>query len=274
MTDTATAPADTAKRTATQVSLELGTPPRFANARVDLEQIAVRDFGTPPSDELVRSVEALGVLEPVILDPNTDDGSFRVIDGRRRVLAAKRNELGDVPALVLESGDIGLLGSVIPLAANDPRDPNPIIELESIEELMRQRSGIALPTIAGELGVKLKTLRQRMKLAVLEYQFRDAWRAGKFGTKVGEAIARCDDEQRRELLRRLEAAGTVTIEDVKQARRIGVETHQRTLAADRKYARAREDLEKIRKALYLDLGEKHEVMQALDDAIDGLKELE
>lgn len=258
-----------------QIALDLGAPPRFSFERIAVGEIHVSGFGAPPSDKLVTSIGTLGVLKPIILEPDGGpNGTFAVIDGRRRLVAAMRNELEDVPAFVLVGGDLDLHGAAIPLATNDARDANPIIELEAIEEIIRQRPGISLPTIAKELGVKLKTLRARIRLSGIRSELRDAAKAGQFGTKVLEALARCDEIAQSELVRRLDANGTITIEDVRDVKKTGVRDHQRELPGDRRYTRAIERLEEVRKDLFLELGEKHEAMVAIADAIDALRELE
>lgn len=254
-----------------QPSLELGAPPRWSFQMIDVAMIEISGFGSPPEDGLVRSVETAGVLQPILLDPNGET-TFKVRDGRRRLLAAIKCDRTEIPALILESGDPDLWGAALPLQANDVRAPNPIVELEAIEDLIRQVPGISLPTIAHALGVKLKTLRARIRLSSLRHELRDAWKAGKFGTKVGEGAARCDEPQQAELMHRLEANGTLTEQDVKDVRKIGVRTHQRTTTEDRKIPRAVEMLEKVRKDLFLELGGKHPAMVAIDEAIEALKD--
>lgn len=250
-----------------QPALELGAPPRWTYAVLDIEKVTVDAFGSPPEQGLIRSVEAMGVLEPILVD-----AEWRLLDGRRRLVAAIKAELAEIPALVLVSGDYALLSGTVPLAANDPRASNPIIELEAIEELLRQVQGVSMPTIANALGVSLKTLRARIRLSSLRHEIREAWKAGKFGTKVGEAAARCDEMQQAELVRRLEAEGTITIADVKDVRRVAVSTHQRTTVGDRKVERAVEELTKVRKDLFLDLGDKHPAIIAIGEAIEALQD--
>lgn len=264
-----TAVPDEKKRPAAQ--LELGPPPEWAEASVPIAQIRVEDFGTPPSGELLRAVNVHGVLVPVLLDGSKQDG-YRVIDGRRRVLAAIECEIEAVPARVLKAGEPAMLDPALTLATNDAASANPIVEFEAIEELMAAAGGsLTLPAIANAVGVKLKTLRARMKLSALCHELRDGWKDGKFGTKVGEACARLNADQQREVVRRLEATGTVTMDDVKAAKRVGVESHERTLPADNTVKRAIAELGKIRGELFLALG-KCDALEALDDAIAALEE--
>ena len=50
-------------------------------------------------DELVESIQANGVLTPVILRPD-DEGTYEMISGHRRMHAAKRAGLTVIPAII------------------------------------------------------------------------------------------------------------------------------------------------------------------------------
>ncbi|MBW2967275.1 ParB N-terminal domain-containing protein [Candidatus Woesearchaeota archaeon] len=52
-------------------------------------------------DTLSKSVEVLGILQPVMVTP-TEDGRYRLITGHRRTRAAKKVGLPEVPAIVVE----------------------------------------------------------------------------------------------------------------------------------------------------------------------------
>lgn len=255
-------------------TLDLGAPPRWRDQGVDIDEIRVEAFGSPPSDELVRQIGIAGVLVPILVREH-EIGGYEVIDGRRRVLAAIRNGIDEIPARVQVSGDVDLFPPAIALETNDAASPNPIVELEAIEELIRQVPGIALPQIAKATGVRLATLRARIRLSSLRSELREAWKAGKFGTKVGEAAARCDDIQQNELVAVLNANDTLTEEDVKRVRKGGVQGHLRTARDDRWKERATELLEKAKKDLYLSAGESaRDAIDAIEAAVKLIEELD
>lgn len=58
------------------------------------------------SEEFVRSVKNLGVLLPILVDPNT----CVIIDGRRRYKAAKAAGLVEVPVVCIDHADAGMVG--------------------------------------------------------------------------------------------------------------------------------------------------------------------
>lgn len=55
-------------------------------------------------EELVQSIEANGVLTPVLVRPD-DEGTYEMISGHRRLHAAKRAGLSVIPAIVKEMTD-------------------------------------------------------------------------------------------------------------------------------------------------------------------------
>jgi len=55
--------------------------------------------------ELVASVQAVGIIEPLIVTP-TKDGTWMTVAGHRRLAAAKEAGLSEVPAIVRELDDV------------------------------------------------------------------------------------------------------------------------------------------------------------------------
>lgn len=253
-----------------QGKLELGAPPRWTEQVINVSAIKIERFGAPPSAEMRRSVEASGVWTPILIAQGSE--GFDVIDGRRRVLAAIGAGLDTVPARLLVSGNRDLIAPAISLEANDAASPNPLVELEAIESLIAYVPGLTLPEIARAVGVKLKTLRARMRLSRLDRELRAGGLEGRFGAKVAEAAARCNETQQRELVSRMTANGSITLEDVREVKKAGVRDHQRQLPVDNTAKRAIGALNKIRGELFLAFGKEHEAVKALDDAIAALED--
>lgn len=252
------------------VQLELGGPSKWRDKRVELAHIDATKLGSPPEPWLVKSVGIHGVILPVLLREK-GDGTYEIIDGRQRVGAAIENELRSVPARVLITNG-ALITPATTIAGNARGPGNPIVELEAVEEIMRLAGQ---PTTAGliakSVGVPSKKVKDALAIANIDDRLRQAWLDGKFGTKVGVAAAKCDRVQQGRLLAILDENETLTLGDVKKVRKSDVSAHQRTLAGDRKYARAIESLEKARGDVVDELGDEHEAIQAIDSAIDALK---
>jgi len=79
-----------------------------ADAKIQLLPTASITFGSGPSlavqERLVQSIEAHGVLVPLLLRPGKD-GAMTVVDGNKRLAAAQALKLQSVPAVVRELDD-------------------------------------------------------------------------------------------------------------------------------------------------------------------------
>ena len=57
--------------------------------------------------ELAASVREIGVLQPVLVRPATEEGTYELIAGERRWRAARRAGLAVIPAIVRTTDDLG-----------------------------------------------------------------------------------------------------------------------------------------------------------------------
>lgn len=187
--------------------------------------------GPPPSGEFIGSVRAFGVLEPVLLTAAPGPyGGYRVLSGRRRIKAARRVGLDEIPARVTAWGADGsgeTVAALVELTANASRSANPISDIEAIREInQRCRDlGQPMPTVA-ELskatGMAIPTLKKRLGLLQARDEIVEGVSAGKIAIGVAEKIAKLTDEQQYDLVCVLRDRGTVTSKDayaVTRARR-------------------------------------------------------
>ena len=86
-------------------------------------------------DELVRSIQAMGVLEPLLLRAVGE--SYELIAGDRRLRAAQRIGMKEVPAIIVELGDKESLE--VALVENIQReDLNPVDEARAYNVLAEE----------------------------------------------------------------------------------------------------------------------------------------
>src|SRR5262245_36247120 len=98
--------------------------------------------------ELTRSVQAVGIIEPLLVSPN-DDGTYTVIAGHRRHAAAQAAVLTTVPCVVRPISDLEAVE--LALIENGQRhDLNPIEEAEGYYRLFE--AGRRLTKMATTLG--------------------------------------------------------------------------------------------------------------------------
>lgn len=116
--------------------------------------------------ELVESVRAKGVLEPILVRPNPDyepgRARYRIISGERRFRAAQEAELGEIPVIEMEVDDVEALE--IGLIENLQRkDLTPFEEADGYQAL-GERFGYTHEQIAGAMGKSRTVVTESLSL--------------------------------------------------------------------------------------------------------------
>jgi len=176
------------------VQPEAGLPP--PPVRGGLQELFLDELRPWPGNrdlgdlaELVESVRAQGVLQPVLVRPHPEDAAaYQVVAGHRRVEAARRAKLQRVPALVRDLDDRQALE--IQLVENlQRRDLHPLEEAEGYE-LLVQKHGHSAESLAARVGRSKAYVYARLKLLDLGKEARTAFRAGKVEASVALLLAR------------------------------------------------------------------------------------
>lgn len=118
-----------------------------------------QDFGE--LDELVASIRQVGVLEPLLVRADDDEG-FMIVSGERRYRAAREAGLEEVPCIVLEVDDAEVLE--IALIENLQRqDLSPFEEAEGLQALI-DRFGYTHEEVAERIGKSRTTVTEALSL--------------------------------------------------------------------------------------------------------------
>jgi len=183
-----------------------------------------------PSRQLVASVRRYGVVTPVILVDTGDGQGRQLVDGRRRVLAAKEAGLTHVEAVIysFDREDArGFPAELLTLTLNELRRPNPVAEAEAIRRLLDR--GAPLRDICRATGMSPARVKQRMRLLNLAAPLAQALSQGEIAISVAEAAAKLGSTEQRALADRLAERGKLTLEDVAEARSARRKAAQSTL---------------------------------------------
>lgn len=101
-------------------------------------------------EELTASIRTHGVVQPLIVTPAGDDGTYHLIAGERRWRASKRAGLQSVPAIVKTATPQAMLE--LALVENIVRaDLNPLEEATAFQQLIEE-FGISQSELAGRVG--------------------------------------------------------------------------------------------------------------------------
>jgi len=172
-----------------------------------------------PSRQLVASVRRYGVVTPVILVDTGDGQGKQLVDGRRRVLAAKDAGLTHVEAVTYSfnrEDARGFPAELLTLTLNELRRPNPVAEAEAIRRLLDR--GAPLRDICRATGMSPARVKQRMRLLNLAAPLAQALSQGEITVGTAEAAAKLSSTEQRALADRLAERGKLTLEDVAEAR--------------------------------------------------------
>jgi ParB/RepB/Spo0J family partition protein len=174
---------------------------------VSLEQIAEspsnprKRFGA--IEELAKSLQAEGMLQPVLLRPWPADRpapakgtTFELVVGSRRRRAALLAKLSGIPAIVRDMSDREVLEKQ--LHENAQReDVHPLEEADGYREL-HERHGVHVDEIAARSGKTKAYIYARLKLCALAPAAREAFLADKLSASTALLIARIPDARLQE----------------------------------------------------------------------------
>lgn len=159
------------------------------------------EFREEALEELSRSIQKLGVVQPIVVRAK-GGGGFELIAGERRLLASKRAGLTTIPAIVREVNDDQML--TMALVENIQRqDLDPVERARAFSRLIEEQ-GLSHQQVAEVAGLARSTVSNALRLLELS----DDMLAAVEGGQITEGHARTllsqsDPEKRQELFQEL-----------------------------------------------------------------------
>jgi ParB family transcriptional regulator, chromosome partitioning protein len=114
-------------------------------------------------DELVRSIQTHGILEPLLL--RKYDDSYELVAGERRLRAAQRAGIKEVPAIIVDLDDQGSLE--IALIENIQREELSAVDEARAYQVLAQEFGRTHDEIANQVGKDRSTVTNLLRLLKL-----------------------------------------------------------------------------------------------------------
>ena len=135
--------------------------------QLKLSSLNVRKTDTKKVDDLVPSIQSLGIIQPLLVRPNCE--GYEVVAGQRRFNAlttlAKDSEPEPVPCLVMDKDD-DAKAIEASLSENVARLPmNEVDQYKAFAALNKQ--GLSAEDIAAQFGVTERLVHQRLAIANL-----------------------------------------------------------------------------------------------------------
>ena len=175
---------------------------------IALDRLAVSDAnmrsGKKPPDlaDLLPSVRLRGVLVPLIVRPNGEDGHYEIVAGRRRFLAAcevaGEGNTDALPCAVMEAGDdaLALEASILENVAR--QEPHEVEQWVSFTRLVRE--GRSAEEIALVFGLSERQVGQVLALGNLSPRIRELYREGEIDGASVKLLTMATKAQQKEWL--------------------------------------------------------------------------
>lgn len=166
-----------------------------------------QDMSDAALEELTLSIEAHGIVQPVVVRRTSEEDVFQIIAGERRWRAAQRAGLQTVPCIIHDADDEKMLE--IALVENLQRhDLGPIETAMALRHLI-QEFGLTQDQVAEQLGCSRSTIANSLRLLELPIEIKEALASGRISQGHARALLSLADEPERmyELFQRIEAEG-------------------------------------------------------------------
>jgi len=238
--------------------------------QIPIENIDI-DFEEKPHPEFVKSIKKFGVLTPIEVIKEGD--KYKVLDGRRRLLACRYLGLQTIPAIVVkaETNDgevLQIIGNVI----NLQRHENKNMLADSIFKLVEK--GYTLYQIANLLGIKYGTVKEYLLFYKLPKEIKEAIVEGKVKPRVAKKLLELNENELKKAIEILQEKGKLTKNELKEIRSVDKREAKQILKQNniKSLLNAEEDVDDINEKQIL-LNKLHEVLIELQLDKDAIKKI-
>jgi ParB family chromosome partitioning protein len=163
-------------------------------------------------DELARSIQASGIIQPLVVRPI--GSRFQLIAGERRWRAAQRAGLNKVSVIVKQVPDEVALEMT--LVENIQREDLNAIEAARAFERLLDEFQLTQESVAERTGKDRTTVANAIRLLKLEPTIQDWIEEGKLSAGHGRALLAVDDSQLRMRYAQRAARGGLTVRQIER----------------------------------------------------------
>ncbi len=150
--------------------------------------------------ELAASVREIGVLQPVLVRPAAEDGTYELIAGERRWRAARRAGLAVIPAIVRTTDDLGSVERA--LVENLHRqDLTPLEEASAYQQLIEDFS-LTHEQVASRVGKSRSAITNTLRMLSLPAAIQALLADGRLAAGHAKALLGTPDRAFQEQLAR------------------------------------------------------------------------
>lgn len=172
--------------------------------------------GPEPDEELIKSIKEFGIIYPIIIAEK--EGGFEVIDGRRRIKAARILEHKTIKTINY-SGLSPEEEATWALILNDQRSNNVITEYKYYTQLAGDSNWDELRKEYGFNKNHVQKILSLGKIKELEL-LTNAYEQGSVAETTLFEIAKLGEERQQYIIDVLDSKGKITLSDVREAKHI------------------------------------------------------
>jgi ParB family chromosome partitioning protein len=170
------------------------------------------EFADETIDALARSIQEVGVLQPIVVRRGSE--GYELVAGERRLRAARRAGLATIPAVIRESDDTEALREA--LIENIHReDLAPLEMAEAFRELLEEL-GVTQETLAERLGVSRPHIANTIRLLSLPRGVQELLAEGRISAGHARALLGLPDEEAQVALALRIAAESLSVREVEE----------------------------------------------------------
>lgn len=216
-------PADTVPRGTSLEEIPLELIDVGDNVRTSIDEASIA--------ELAESIAAVGVLQPIRVQPRWADQRYDLVYGQRRLLAASKAGLSTIPAII----DAAAAGAIEQLTENIQReDLNPLEEARALKRILEADPGLTQTVLAKRLGRSAPWVANALRLLDLAKPVQQLVMEGKLSGSHAKAIAGVDKSEQERIANNAVTSGYSAHrleQDIAWARQ-RVETEAKNAAGD------------------------------------------
>jgi ParB family chromosome partitioning protein len=148
-------------------------------------------FDEESLEALAASIREVGVLQPIVVGPQGDDGRHVLVAGERRLRAARKAGLSEIPAVIRDGDDANRLVEAV--VENVQReDLGPLEEAAAYRTLMED-FGMTHEQVAGRVGRSRSSVTNATRLLQLPGAIQSLLVEGSLSAGAARALLGTDD---------------------------------------------------------------------------------
>lgn len=172
-------------------------------------------FGEEKLQELAASIKEKGILQPLLVRPANQPGTFQIIAGERRWRAAQLAGLDEIPVIVRELDDTETM--IAALMENIQREDLNPVELAKALSALQKLLGINQDALAEKLGKQRGTISNQMRILRLSPEAQEDLVQGRITVGHARAIVALPPGEHSEELRRHIIETQMTVREAEEA---------------------------------------------------------